>query len=75
MPTAPTGYSRLQIALHWPVFALIAQKYILKDAVSAAWDQVTDGPEAGFDLLVRAHAAGGALAMIFALVRMRRAQG
>ena len=67
---APTGYSRLQIALHWIVFAIIAQQYIFKDAMSAAWDRVTDGMEAVFDPLVLAHVAGGALVMIFALWRL-----
>jgi cytochrome b561 len=68
--TAPTGYSRLQITLHWIVFALIAQQYIFKDAMSAAWDRFTDGQEVGFDPLVLAHVAGGALVLIFALWRL-----
>lgn len=45
--TAPAGYSRIQIALHWLVFALIAQQYLFKDAMSAAWERVTDGLDAG----------------------------
>ena len=68
--TAPTGYSRLQIALHWLIFALIAQQYLFKDAMSAAWDRITDGLEAGFDPLVLAHVVGGTLVMIFALWRL-----
>ena len=67
---APTRYSRLQIALHWLAFALIAQQYVFHDAISTAWDRVTDGLEAGFDPLVLAHVAGGALVMIFALWRL-----
>ena len=67
---APTRYSRLQIVLHWLVFALIAQQYIFKDAISTAWGRVTDGLEAGFDPLVLAHVAGGALVLIFALWRL-----
>lgn len=67
---APTGYSRLQIALHWLVFALIAQQYLFKDAMSAAWDRITDRLETGFDPLVLAHVAGGALVLIFALWRL-----
>ncbi len=68
--TAPLGYSRLQIALHWFAFALIAQQYVFKDAMSAAWDRITEGLEAGFDPLVLVHVAGGALVMIFALWRL-----
>lgn len=68
--TAPTGYSRLQIALHWLVFALIAQQYLFKAAMSAAWDRITEGATAGFNPLVLAHVAGGALVMIFAVWRL-----
>jgi cytochrome b561 len=68
--TAPTGYSRVQIALHWLALVLIAQQYIFKDAMSAAWDRVTEGLEAGFNPLVIAHVAGGALVFIFALWRL-----
>ncbi|TNE91942.1 MAG: cytochrome B [Rhodobacteraceae bacterium] len=68
--TAPAGYSRVQIALHWIVFALIAQQYIFKDAMSSAWGRITDGLEAGFDPFVLAHVAGGALVVIFALWRL-----
>ncbi|OAN81282.1 hypothetical protein A8B78_09775 [Jannaschia sp. EhC01] len=72
MSTTPavTGYSRLQIILHWLVFALIAQQYIFKDAMSAAWDRLGEGLEATFDPLVLAHVAGGALILIFALWRL-----
>ncbi|MCF3973202.1 cytochrome b [Paracoccus salsus] len=68
--TAPTGYSRLQIALHWIVVALIAQQYLFKDAMSAAWDRVTEGLEVGFDPLVLAHVAGGALVLTLAVWRL-----
>lgn len=66
----PIGYSRLQIALHWLVFALIAQQYLFKDAISAASDRTNDGLEVAFDPLVLAHVAGGALVMVFALWRL-----
>ena len=67
---APTGYSRLQIALHWGAALLIVQQYLFKDAISAAWDATTKGLEAAFDPLVLAHVAGGALVMLFALWRL-----
>jgi len=68
--TVPTGYSRLQIALHWMVFALIAQQYLFKDAMSAAWDRIASGLEVGFDPLVLAHVAAGALVLVFAVWRL-----
>jgi len=67
---APAGYSRAQIALHWLAFALIAQQYLFKDAISAAWDRITDGLAAGFDPLVLGHVAGGALVAILAAWRL-----
>lgn len=68
--TVPTGYSRKQIALHWIVFALIAAQYLFKDAMSNAWDQIAKGVEVGFQPLVLAHVAGGALVLLFALWRL-----
>lgn len=67
--TTPTGYSRVQIALHWIVFALIARQYLLKVEVCEAWDRVAQGLEVGFDRYVPAHVVGVTLAP------MRRAQG
>ncbi|TNF12977.1 MAG: cytochrome B [Rhodobacteraceae bacterium] len=67
---APTGYSRLQISLHWLAFVLIAQQYLFHDAISDAWDRIREGAEGGFDPLVLAHVAGGALILIFAAWRL-----
>ena len=67
---APSGYSRLQIVLHWLVFALIAHQYFFKGAISAAWGRVTEGMEISFDPLVLAHVGGGALVLLFALWRL-----
>jgi cytochrome b561 len=68
--TAPTGYTRVQIALHWIAALLILQQYVFKDAMSAAWEAFGDGLEIAFDPLVLAHVAGGALVLVFALWRL-----
>jgi cytochrome b561 len=68
--TAPTGYTRVQIALHWIAALLILQQYVFKDAMSAAWEAFGDGLETAFDPLVLAHVAGGALILVFALWRL-----
>lgn len=87
--TAPTGYSSIQIALHWLVFTLVAQQNIFKDAMSAAWDRVTDGLEAaarGHNVmkflllaLIALHVVGALYHQFVlhdgTLARMRRAQG
>lgn len=68
--SAPKGYTRLQIALHWIAALLIVQQYLFKDAISAAWDAATKGLESAFNPLVLAHVAGGALVLLFALWRL-----
>lgn len=68
--TAPTGYSRLQIALHWIAFILIAQQYLLHEAISAAWDRIGEGLDVAFDPLVLAHVAGGVLVPILVVWRL-----
>lgn len=68
--TSPAGYSRLQIALHWLVLALIAQQYLFHDAISAAWDRTAEGLVAVFDPLVLAHVAGGGLIVLITIWRL-----
>lgn len=68
--TAPAGYTRLQIALHWIAAVLILQQYVFKDAISAAWEAIGKGEETAFSPLVLAHVAGGAMVLVFALWRM-----
>ena len=68
--STPSGYSRVQIMLHWIVALLIAQQFLFKDAISNAWDAARAGTETSFDPLVAAHIVGGALVMVFALWRL-----
>lgn len=68
--TAPTGYTRLQIALHWIAALLIVQQYLFNEAISSAWRAIGKGMPTAFDPLVLAHVAGGALVMILALWRL-----
>lgn len=73
--TSPAGYSRLQIALHWLVLALIAQQYLFHDAISAAWDRTAEGLVAVFDPLVLAHVAGGGLIVPIWRLTLRARRG
>ena len=66
----PTGYSRAQIFLHWAAFALIAQQYLFKDVISAAWERASEGVEVSFDPLVLGHVVGGALVLGLAIWRL-----
>lgn len=68
--TKPTGYTRLQIALHWIAAALVVQQYLFKGAIAQAWEAIGKGAETAFNPLVLAHVAGGALVMVLALWRL-----
>lgn len=67
--SAPQGYSRAQIWLHWIVAALIAAQYVFKDSIARAWEATTSGLPVEFSPLVAAHVFGGIL--ILALVVWR----
>ena len=64
------GYSRIQIVLHWAAFAFVAQQYLFKDAISAAWERASEGIEVAFDPLVLGHIVGGALVLGLAIWRL-----
>jgi len=68
--TAPAGYSRLQIRLHWAVVALVLLQYALHDGVASAFD---DGMAAGtltFSAPVVGHFVTGALIFLLAAWRL-----
>jgi cytochrome b561 len=68
--TSPSGYTRLQIVLHWFAALLILQQYVFKDAIAAAWDAMAKGLEPAFNPMVLGHVASGGLILIFALWRL-----
>lgn len=68
--TAPAGYSRLQIALHWIVALLILQQYLFKDHIAEAWEAIGKGIEAAFSPLVLAHVLGGAAILVATVWRL-----
>jgi len=68
--SAPKGYSRAQIALHWIVAVLIVPQFVLHDGIAAAWDKVEDGIAVGFDPLVAGHVIGGIAILALAIWRL-----
>lgn len=66
----PTGYSRLQIRLHWIVAALIVLQYVLHDSISEAWRTLRRGGEVAFDPLIAAHVFGGIAVLLLVLWRL-----
>jgi len=71
MPTpAPRAYSRLQIRLHWLVFALLVLQYLLHEPMTEAFDRIEDGLIPDFHPLVAAHVFGGFLIFVLAATRL-----
>lgn len=75
--SAPLGYSRRQIALHWIVGGLIAAQFLFGEAMGSAWRAVRKGEAFGFDPMVALHVALGAavLALILWRLALRAVRG
>ncbi len=67
-----TGYSGLQIALHWLVAALIIATWLTHDGAEDAYDTVRDGGTAGFVLHVALGLSVLALVVVRLVVRLSR---
>jgi len=65
----PLAYSRVQIRLHWLVFALLVVQFILHEPITDAFDRIEDGLVPDFQPQVAVHVFGGFL--IFVLVAAR----
>lgn len=65
-----TGYSALQIALHWIVFVLIAAQFIGHEPIAEAWEVIEEGGTTAFDPLVAGHVAGGLAVLALAVWRL-----
>ncbi len=72
MTQTVTGYSRVQIALHWIVVILVAFQFVANEPMSSAWRAFLDGrlPSGFFDPLVLLHIGAGSLILLLALVRI-----
>jgi cytochrome b561 len=67
----PTGYSRLQIRLHWIIFGLLVLQFAFHEWIAGAWDAYLDGESVAFHPLVAAHVIGGFTILVLALWRLR----
>ena len=76
MSRTPTGYTRLQIALHWIIFLLIAVQFLFHDGMEDVWRAVMRdtyaGPTAGAILHVAVGLAVLALVVIRLGVKLKR---
>ncbi|MCU9849122.1 cytochrome b/b6 domain-containing protein [Defluviimonas sp. WL0024] len=71
-----SGYTRVQIALHWIVLALIVVSYGSGNAIASAWRAFGRGEEVGPGaLLVHVVAGGAILALALARLYLRLRHG
>jgi len=65
-----TGYSALQIGLHWATVGLVALQYILHDGVASAFDRGLETGSMAFTPQALGHMIGGALILALACWRL-----
>lgn len=67
-----TGYSSLQIGLHWAVVVLVAFQYVANSGIEAAWDALrrNEVPPADTAALTYLHIGAGILVLLLALTRI-----
>ena len=67
-----TGYSSLQIGLHWAVVVLVAFQYVANSGMEAAWDALQRNvvPPADTVALSYLHITAGILVLLLALTRI-----
>jgi cytochrome b561 len=71
-PSSVTGYSALQIILHWMIFVLIAFQLIAGESMGEAFDAMEDGavPSAEATFNANLHIYAGVAILILAALRL-----
>ncbi|MCU4653179.1 cytochrome b/b6 domain-containing protein [Roseibacterium sp. SDUM158016] len=72
-----TGYSRMQIRLHWATVVLVALQYLLHEGISEAYEVAQDTGVYALSTPVVGHAAGGMIILLLTAWRLmlRREHG
>lgn len=73
MARSVTGYSPMQVGLHWTVAILVAFQFFAHDGIETAWRAFTRGeemPEENISVLAGLHIAAGVLILMLALARI-----
>jgi cytochrome b561 len=65
-----TGYSRMQIRLHWAVVVLVAIQFLFHDGMSHAFRDFVETGTKTFSIGVGVHIASGALILVLAFWRL-----
>ena len=67
---SPTGYSRLQIVLHWTIAALVFFQLLVNDGMQRAFDDRMDGSMIEDGAWAILHIAVGGAVLLLAVVRL-----
>lgn len=65
-----SGYSKVQIRLHWAIFILILLQYVLHEPMAMAWEARLLGQEPEPSVLVLQHVVGGLLILVLVVWRL-----
>ncbi|TCP41309.1 cytochrome b [Rhodovulum marinum] len=65
-----SGYSRMQIRLHWAVFVLVAVQFLFGDGMARAFDQLIETRAQTFTPGVILHIGSGLLILVLAFWRI-----
>lgn len=73
----PTGYSRLQIRLHWATAILVALQFVFHEGISTAYDRAVETGVYAPSFAVMAHSLPGVVILILTIWRfsLRRSHG
>jgi cytochrome b561 len=66
-----SGFSRIQITLHWVVALLVAGQFVFHDAIVAAFDAALKGGAPAMTPLVWGHVIGGIAILLLVLWRLQ----
>lgn len=65
-----TGYSRMQIRLHWAVVVLVALQFLFGEGIAKAFETFLDTGEKAFTIFVAGHVLVGITVLILAIWRI-----
>ena len=65
-----TGYSRVQIALHWVVVLLVVAQLVTSESMGEAWEAVEEGGVPVVSAMVWAHVNAGIAVLLLVLWRI-----
>lgn len=68
--SSPSGYSALQIALHWTIAALVIFQLIVNEGMQDAFDDMMDGDRIEDGTWAIVHIAVGVTVLVLAVVRL-----